>query len=380
MRILHVGKYFAPFKGGIENVMMDLMDEQVRQGHNVSCVVHQHKVGSKYECSNDYGYNSYKVPILGILAFTPIAPSFRSILHKAITAEKPDIIHIHMPNVSAFWCFFIAQANNIPWVVHWHADVLGSQPTAAVRLLYPFYQIFEQKLLKACNSVIATSPPYFKDSIPLLFASDKTCVIPLGIRALPSSPLKNSRPEPSLNLLIVGRLTYYKGHDVLIRALGKLDSNANVNLSIIGHGDKEKYLRRLVKHLGLAERVFFLGKVSDSELIQEIERADIICLPSIEKTEAFGVVLLEAMRQSKPCMVSNVKGSGMSWVVEHGVTGFVIDSGDADSWARAISSIYQKSDLEEIGKNALRRFQKMFTIERVAEEISQLYSRVTNLK
>ena len=373
MKILHIGKYFEPFKGGIENVMQDLMNEQVEQGHEVSCIVHQHDVGAPFESIEIRGYKCFKAPIITVLAFTPLAPKFYSILKDVVLREKPDVIHIHMPNVSAFWCLLLSRLKFVPWVVHWHADVLGSQPTRIIRALYPFYSILERKLLKRASAIIATSPPYLENSKPLRNFRDKTTVVPLGIKELElvPPPTITSR-DNTLNLLIIGRLTYYKGHRIVLKAMSTAGVK-NVHLSIIGDGQMARELRLMVEDLSLSDRVSFLGRVSDTELVEMIDSADAICLPSVEKTEAFGVVLLEAMRQAKPCVVSDVRGSGMSWVVQHDVTGYVVKSEDVDCWAKAIIDCQDKRNLRKMGENGKKRFESMFSIKPIAKKIEALY-------
>ena len=79
-----------------------------------------------------------------------------------------------------------------------------------------------------------------------------------------------------------------------------------------------------ISQLGLEKRVTLAGEVSDSVLTDCINTSDLLCLPSIERTEAFGMVILEAARCKKPTIVTGVAGSGMSWVVVDKVTGWVV--------------------------------------------------------
>ena len=102
-----------------------------------------------------------------------------------------------------------------------------------------------------------------------------------------------------------------------------------------------------------------------------------MCLPSIEKTEAFGVVLLEAAMYSKPALVSNVKGSGMSWVVQDGTTGFVFENNNIDSLCKKIQDIYSdKESLQSLGINARLRFDQVFSLNKVALQVIDLYKEV----
>src|SRR5690606_16604154 len=123
------------------------------------------------------------------------------------------------------------------------------------------------------------------------------------------------RPATRLRILSVGRLTYYKGHEVLIRAAAALEE---AEILTAGRGERRKTLEDLILRLGVGGRVRLFGPASEDELGELLESCHCLCLPSIERTEAFGLVLLEAMRAGRPCVVTDVPGSGMSWVVEDG--------------------------------------------------------------
>jgi rhamnosyl/mannosyltransferase len=371
MRILHIGKYYPPFHGGIENFMSDLMSEQNKQGHQVQAIVHHHMRQRTFD-SDEYAEGViHRVSTLGSLVFVPIAPSFGRYLTYVIDQFKPDIIHMHMPNVSCFWGLFSSDAKSIPWVIHWHSDVVGAAPDWRVKLLYPFYRVFEKALIKKAVRIITTSKPYKETSAPLECYNNKCDIVELGIRDRKLDVPVDS--DKGLKLLCVGRLTYYKGHEVLLKALSILD-NKGVSLSVVGQGELEMSLKSFISEFGIEKQVQFLGSLSDESLEQELLKCDILCLPSIERTEAFGMVLLEAMRASKPCLVTDVEGSGMSWVVQDGKTGFVVKAGDADVLASKLRDITNNKDaLLKLGKNGRHRFESEFTIREVYSKIDAIY-------
>ena len=355
--------------------MSDLMSEQNRRGHQVQAVVHHHE-RQKVFSSEVYAEGViHRVPIYGNLIFVPIAPSFGKHLNYIIKQFKPDIIHMHMPNVSCFWALLSSSTKSIPWVIHWHSDVVGAAPDWRIKLLYPFYRLFEKSLLKKAKRVITTSQPYRETSQPLTCFLDKCDTVELGIR---DKKLENAFVDKGdeLKLLCVGRLTYYKGHELLLRALSKVDIEG-LNLSIVGDGELEIALKSVTEELKLEERVKFLGTLSNEVLLQELLACDLLCLPSIERTEAFGMVLLEAMRASKPCLVTDVKGSGMSWVVQDGQTGFVVQANHVESLSnKLLDIVHNKAQLSELGKNGRQRFENEFTIEKVCSKIGAIYQQV----
>jgi rhamnosyl/mannosyltransferase len=167
-------------------------------------------------------------------------------------------------------------------------------------------------------------------------------------------------------------MTYYKGFEYLIRAIADLEG---VELHLVGTGELDRMLRQLVSHLGICDRVTFHGKLTDDQLAAQYRACDCLCLPSIERTEAFGLVLLEAMNAGKAIIASNVEGSGMAWVVENGVTGMLVRPGDARSLAQALDNLRKdRGKLFIFGNNGREKFVRLFHIDRTADEISSIYS------
>jgi len=374
---MHIGKYYAPFNGGIENYTKDLVESVIYQeAVSSTLLVHHHKNEQETEIEDINGINVIRIKKWFTWLYSPISPSFIKELDKAILERKPDVLHIHMPNLSAFACLFSSKARAIPWVIHWHSDVLGAVPDWRIKLAYKGYKIFESILLKKSAAVIATSPNYLNNSTPLSCFKEKSYTVPLGIANKPLDiEIKSSRSkkETSLSLLIIGRLTYYKGHKYLLEAMSRV---GNVELVIIGVGELENNLKKLVVKLNLSNRVTFLGNVDSQVLNQSIYDCDLLCLPSIEKTEAFGLVLLEAARLAKPALVTSVQGSGMSWVVDDQITGIVVEPNSSNSLLEALQfSVKNKNILTRFGKAAKNKFDTEFDIEKTAGKVLDIYKK-----
>lgn len=381
MKVLHIGKYYFPFFGGIEKVTQDLVECDLYQQKVTSCIlVHHHTVGEKTLNEKINNIDVCKVAILGVVAFAPIAPSFLKELNRLIDEFKPDLIHIHMPNLSAFACLFSKRAKQIPWIIHWHSDVVGAVPDLKIKLLYPFYRFFEKRMLQHSKRILVTSPPYLEYSAPLSEVKSKCEVIPIGIKGLVADKLSCSRSS-QLNLLMIGRLTYYKGHSLILKAIANLPKNMDIHLSIIGNGELKEQLIKQTHDLGINKKVCFLGTVSDDEITEQITNMDLLCLPSIEKTEAFGVVLLEAAKNGKPALVSDVKGSGMSWVVQDNVTGYVVKNNSEESLIKKLIEIYnEREKLVILGNNAKLRFDEVFSLDKISVQLTALYSEIVTDK
>ena len=109
MKILHIGKYFPPYTGGMEHYLRDLMAAQARQGIEPAALVHQSDISfSSVDESFPAGEQQLPVTRAAVwarLLFTPISPTFPWLLRRLIKQQQPDILHLHMPNVSVFWHF-----------------------------------------------------------------------------------------------------------------------------------------------------------------------------------------------------------------------------------------------------------------------------------
>lgn len=336
LRVLHIGKFFPPYLGGMETALADLVAEQQAQSVQVKLLVH----GQPLSQDPDW---LVRVPVQVQLVYAPVALGFRSALAKVIEEFKPDLLHLHMPNTSVFWCLTLASAKRIPWVVHWHSDVVASRIRTTLRIAYTAYRPFEQAVLETAERIVATSPPYLEASEPLSHWRDKCAVVPLGLGA--SAPIT---PEPStgnpwrtqgLRLLSIGRLAYYKGFETLIRAVATMPG---VELVIVGDGELRQELTDLCgrpKPDGQLPQVRLLGSVSDEEKYALLSTCDVFCLASRERTEAFGMVLLEAMYMSKPCIVSDLEGSGMPWVVASSHAGLLVEPENITAWQNAIREL-----------------------------------------
>lgn len=379
MRVLHIGKYYPPFAGGIENFLGDLLPALQDNGIEVSAVVHTHSFNWNNNSYVKQSLSVYRVPSLGTFMYTPVSPGFPFILRRVISGFRPDLLHIHMPNPSAFWVMALPCARRIPWIVHWHSDVVASQIDRRMAFFYRFYLPLEQRLLKRSSLIVCTSRPYLDSSKALLPWKEKCRVVELGIDPgrviMPGHDLiswaETVWKNKMTRVLAIGRLTYYKGHDVLIKASAY---TPELNVLIVGKGDRKRQLEEYISDLGIGDRVKLIGPLAEDRLHALLATCDILCLPSVERTEAFGVVLLEAMRFGKPVVASDVEGSGIGWVVNHNKTGFLVTPGNSKDLARALKRMGEETEMRRsMGRAAYKRFNRAFQIKSVAENIIAVY-------
>ena len=337
-RVLHIGKFFPPDRGGIESYLADLMAQQRAMGLEVAALVHGQPL------PDDPPW-LIRVPVQLQVVYAPIALGMGPALLRALKAFQPDVLHLHMPNLAVFWALFSHQAMAVPWVVHWHSDVMVNPERVLLNLAYRFYEPLERRMLRGAQAIIATSPAYLRDSKTLWPWRGKTVAIPLGLQELPGSrdalrlpapDAAQAEPTRAFRVLSIGRLAHYKGFDTLIAAVAQCPGMV---LEIVGHGELHEALTQQIARLpqtDASERIRLLGAVDDDEKLAALARCDLFALASTEKSEAFGLVVLEAMQFGKPCLVSQLPGSGLPWVVETAQAGCTAPVGDVPAWRDAL--------------------------------------------
>ncbi len=378
---MHIGKFYHPHPGGIETFMRDLLVALADDSVQTLALVHAHRRADELGCSGrelDGDVQVRRVPCFGSVLYAPVSPSFLSWLDNAIDDFKPDLLHLHLPNTSAFWALASGRARSIPWVVHWHADVITPVTQRKLGLAYRIYQPLEHAILRGARAIVATSPPYLANSTPLQAVKDRCQVIPLGLNTTRFSPglaevsawAGRTWGNASLRVFALGRLAHYKGFQHLIEATAHL---GDVQVLIAGKGEEQDFLQREILRHGVANKVRLLGYVDDDHAHALMATCDVFCLPSVEKTEAFGMVLLEAMAFSRPIVASRLDDSGVGWVVQDGITGLLAQPGSAADLAEKILAAANRPELGIAGR---RRLDVEFAIDRVAKQMASAYQGV----
>jgi glycosyltransferase involved in cell wall biosynthesis len=354
----------------MESFLADLVQTQRAQGIDSHALVHGEPLADDPPWLR-------RVPVQLNLIYTPIALGFRAALKRAIHQLQPQVLHLHMPNVSAFWALTLINTYKIPWVVHWHSDVVVTDQRLALRVAYTLYRPFEQALLERAERIVATSLPYLYASEPLQRWVHKCVVVPLAVQTEVPAVQAGTLPWRAgpLKLLSLGRLAHYKGFDTLIRAVS---ASPHLQLIIAGQGEGMAGLQALLKSCqaqGAAPNVRLLGEVTEDTKHQLLASCDAFCLASSERTEAFGVVLLEAMAHAKPCIVSDLPGSGMSWLVSSSGSGLChLPPGDAIAWQQALEQLAQQPALlARWGQDGKRALHERFSLTGCALSLAAQY-------
>ncbi len=257
-------------------------------------------------------------------------------------------------------------------VLTYHSDVI--KQAGILKLYNPLLR----RILQSMDRIIATSAPYIQSSPYLRPIADRCTVIPLGIdterfsrpQPLDVNMLRTRHPGPLL--LFVGRLRYYKGLNYLIEAMKQIDAT----LLVVGTGPEAANLGEQAYLSGVADKVRFLGDISDEQLPAYYQAADLFVLSSSQRSEAFGIVLLEAMAAGTP-LVSTELSTGTSWVNQNGVTGLVVPPKDPAALVQAINSLLaDNARRQQMGVNAELRAKTEFGLPLLVDRLLDLYQEV----
>jgi rhamnosyl/mannosyltransferase len=173
-------------------------------------------------------------------------------------------------------------------------------------------------------------------------------------------------------VLTVGRLVYYKGFQYLIRAMRDIDGH----LLIVGHGPLRDELEREARACGVNERVTFLTSVQNVR--DYYHAADVFALPSVARSEAFGIVQLEAMACAKP-VVNTSLDSGVPFVSPDGLSGLTVPPANAHALAQAINTLLDHPALSaQYGQAGRRRIEQEFNLEAMTRRTLQVYNEVVS--
>jgi len=365
LNVLQVNKFYHPVVGGIEHVVTQVAEGLVEEGHH-SAVLASVKRGFG-EAYTHKGVAVQKSGSLGVALSTPIAPMFPSHLWRQ--ARDRDILHYHLPNPVGVISHLLVRPD-VPTAVTYHSDIVKQSN------VLPAYRPFLELFLESVDRIITTSPQLRDHSEVLSQFREKVSVVPLAIdpdqiESDPPAKPQIAIPEHGQVLLFVGRLNYYKGVEYLLRAFSQVSAEAT--LLLIGDGERRDDIEELAVALDLGESVRFLGRVPDDVLNYCYHVADVFVLPSVEPSEAFGIVQLEAMAQGTPVVNTNLN-SGVPWVSQGGQTGLTVPPRDSDALADAIESLLENADLRKrYGSNAITRVREKFTEDRMLEGILTEY-------
>lgn len=290
-----------------------------------------------------------------------------------------DVIHLHYPFYGG--AIFAALASfiwRIPLVVTYHMKTKADGWLGFVFILHR--QIIEPFIMMRASAVLVSSKDY-ADSVH--FSHPRLEELPFGVDAERFSPGSGSSvrcrfdiSEDTFVFLFVGGMDdahYFKGVDLILRAFSKLPDDENWQAIFVGSGNRRAEYERLAIKLGLGDRTHFAGFVSAEDLPSYYRAANAHLLPSIDRSEAFGLVTLEAAASGLPSIVSDLPG--VRRLVEPGVTGLIVRPGDESSLISGIRGILRR-DTRRMGSVARKRVLECYDRRVILKKLQSLYRRV----
>ena len=347
LRVLQIGKFYAPLRGGMETHLKALCDGLSQHVDLEVMVANQER--STVLDSVD-GVRVTRLAQWSTVAGASICPSMVG----RIRHSRADIVHIHWPNPTALLAY-LASGHKGRLLLTYHAD------TVRQRVLGPLFEPVLQFALHRAEAIIVSSVMIVRGSPTLADLADRCVAIPFGVRLSDYDDYDPAEVEAIRArfgrrlLLAVGRLVYYKGFEYLIRALADVDAT----LLIVGEGPLRAALERTAEAANVASRVHFLGRVEN--VVNYYRACDLFVLPSTERAEAFGLVQLEAMACGKP-VINTWLPSGVPFVSLDDVTGLTVAPKSSAALADGIAQLLLDDDRRHrYGLAARRRVEEEFT-------------------
>ena len=259
-----------------------------------------------------------------------------------------DVVHLHYPFFGAQEYFAFGDKIKLVATYHMVPNPSGLKSLLAGADAF----ISERKLLSKVNTWLVSSEDYLKYQVrPRLGKAAHLETLPFGVdekfmvtnfgNKIAGLNLKDNLPT----ILFVGGLDqahYFKGVDVLLSAVAKI-RNKNWQLLIVGEGDLKPRYQQQAAQLNISDQVHFAGRLSDEDLVRAYNLSQLFVLPSLNEAEAFGIVALEAMACGLPVVASYL--TGVRSLIKTGENGILVNPGDVDDLAQAMSFIVTQPSL-----------------------------------
>ncbi len=367
MRIAQIVCTFPPYAGGIGNSAHNI-GELLTPKHEVNTFFPQYRKKEEKK-------NTDKQKLI------PLRPCLKygngAVLIQLIwKLQKFDCLYLHYPffgTSEIIWLLKSTMLRQKKLVIHYHMDTLGLSRTAKI-LSFPS-KLVSKSLFKKADAIIVSSIDYIKNGQMKNFYqknSSKFFEVPFGVDTEEFSPSRSSQNSRT-SILFVGGLDtahYFKGVDKLLEAAAHLEEN-DWHINIVGEGDLKPFYQRKTKKLGLEEKVSFLGKLDRKKLIQIYRESEIFVLPSTDSSEAFGIVLIEAMACGLPVVASDLPG--VRKVFENQKEGYLAKTGEVESLANKIGLLLRDpARREKMGVAARKKAEAEYSLSTMRQRLNQI--------
>lgn len=368
-KILHTYKIYKPeVEGGIPEVIATLAGRDLELSSSIL-------VARKFGFSRTSEINGTHVTAaasLGSLFSMPVSPVYPLVFRKY--ACQADVVVHHAP----FPLTDIAITANFPdhvgLIIFWHAEVVGRK-----LLRYAAGPFVDQALLRA-DKIIVSHESMVERSDVLKPHTHKIKIVPFGTDlnfwgTLDEDQSVRMRRISGMHqrlVVFVGRLVEYKGLDILLNAISRIDAQ----LVIIGDGPLRGKLERLSRSLGISDRVLFYGRLSQSDIKIFLHAAQLLVLPSITVAEAYGLVQMEAMAAGCPIVNTNLP-TAVPHIARHDLEGLTVPPKDPVALARACEAIIDNPQLRSRLSSAARaRAHSEYSADVFRSRMAEIYDEV----
>jgi glycosyltransferase involved in cell wall biosynthesis len=368
MKVCHLGKHYPPAVGGIENHVRTLARAQAERGADVRVVCINHRNGPTL-VEKDGTVTVVSCRRTATVAKLDLCPG----LLAELSALDADILHVHVPNPLMILATLLARPRQ-KIVVTYHSDHVRQ----VIRSM--LFRPIESRFYSRVPAVLATSAAYAESSPLLRALGSRVKIVPLGIELDPfldpseddraeAQRVRNAHPGPLW--LACGRLVYYKGLVNALHALVRVEGT----LVIIGEGPERAALEAQARKLGVGKRVSFVPHVPS--LVPYYLAAHAFWFPSNARSEAFGIVQLEAMATGCPVINARIPGSGVPWVSRHEESGLTVAPDDPAALAAAARRILSEPGLRaRLGASGRQRARLEFDKDVMADRTLAIYREI----
>jgi glycosyltransferase involved in cell wall biosynthesis len=301
-------------------------------------------------------------------------PSTINEMRGIINQVEPNIVHTHMPYADLFGGVAAKLAGQVPVISTRHHDCLTSW-TDWLRFA-SYYAVagnFLDALIAVSEQVASQAKSYERWSESDIHVVHHGCRDEQLSRDTSRQEICSSLgiPESCAIILSVGRLLKWKGHEYAVRALEHLRNEKEIHWLIAGNGPQRNFLHSLASELGVTDSLHLLGHRDDVPRL--MSAADILVHPST--SEAFGIVVIEAMMQGTPVVGS--RAGAMPEVIDHGETGYLVEPADGEAISCAVHRYLQDPRKQMKMQNAARKeYLQDYTLEEMICNTIKVYQNI----
>ncbi len=380
MKIVHSILRYYPAMGGVEEYLRRLLEGLAKRGHEIKVFTSNLKyerkgqLGDERTLINGVRVKRYNPAWLKPKGYIAIPGLFR-----ALYKEEADIIHGHSyMHFPADIAMLISRLKRFPFVFNPFLVDVGVNS-----LWRKIYKGTIGNLLMRADTVVVISPFEEKIIKEKGFPVKRIECIPPGIDIEEFNKVNyNVYERYNLNLkdnivLFTGRLDYYKGIDILLRAIPLILEKVPHTTFFFSGPDwgYQRQLISLVNQLKITDKVIFAGVLSHRDLISAYRNATVFAFPS--RYELFGIVLIEAMAAGVPIVASN--SSAIPYIIKDKETGLLFETENSISLSGQILKLLNDRRLREnLVTQAKASVSKNYSIDESVNKLERIYYQLVN--